>query len=162
MPPAHAPRSCPGNDVGFKVLRRMGWPRIAQTEPVNGRDGTRRLSIGLASGRGRFASNPTNGLCPWPAWNHCGVGPLLAKMGRPPWRPAVHPRETVLVRVAPFHAFDEAHKPPVQRIYHDNDACPLARAIPERGRRPGTGGHRLCKECDRLDRAAGGRSSPWL
>jgi hypothetical protein len=95
-------------------------------------------------------------------WNQCGAGSLLAKMARPPVAARGTPWETDLARVAPFHSFDEARKPPVQRIYHDNDACQLARAIPERARRPGTGGHRLCKECDTLDRADGGRSSPWL
>ena len=60
-----------------------------------------------------------------------------------------------MARVAPFHSATEARKPPAQRVCHNDDACSLGRTIPRWERREGTGGHRLCKECDRL-----GRSGP--
>jgi hypothetical protein len=65
-------------------------------------------------------------------------------------------------RVPSFHSTSEARKLPPQRVYHENDSCSLARNIPEWDIRPGTGGHRLCKECERLNRSGPPRSSNWL
>lgn len=53
---------------------------------------------------------------------------------------------------AAFYSVNEARKPPAQQVHHDNSACPPGRDIPQHERRAGTGGYRLCKDCDRLDR----------
>ena len=55
-------------------------------------------------------------------------------------------------RVSPFHYVHESRKPPNQRAYHDNDACPLGQVIPRWERREGTGELRQCIQCERLNR----------
>jgi hypothetical protein len=55
-------------------------------------------------------------------------------------------------RVSPFHSKSEASKPVTMQVYHSNDACYLARTIVGSQRSPGSGGYRMCKECDRLNR----------
>jgi hypothetical protein len=65
-------------------------------------------------------------------------------------------------RVPPFHSVNEARRPPVHRVYHENDACPLGRAIQQWECRAGTGGHRLCKDCERLNQLEPPKSSTWL
>jgi hypothetical protein len=54
--------------------------------------------------------------------------------------------------VPPFHSVNEKFKQAADRIFHDNDACPLGRFIPNSARLPGTGGHRRCQDCERLSR----------
>ena len=66
-----------------------------------------------------------------------------------------------MARVSPFHSYFEARKAPYQRVYHSNDACPTGRAIPERERQAGTGGHRQCLECEKLDRTSPG-ANRWI
>ncbi len=51
-----------------------------------------------------------------------------------------------------FYSVNEALKAPAQRVYHDNSACPSGRDIPQNERRLGTGGYRLCHNCENLDR----------
>jgi len=55
-------------------------------------------------------------------------------------------------QVPPFHSVNEAQKPPRDRVYHNNSACPPGRDIPQHERRTGTGGYRLCDDCSRLNR----------
>jgi hypothetical protein len=57
-----------------------------------------------------------------------------------------------MARVSPFHSIDEPRKSPMFRVYHNNDACSLGRALYGWQRVDGDGGHRLCKECDDLNR----------
>jgi hypothetical protein len=64
-------------------------------------------------------------------------------------------------RVSAFHSIFEMRKQPYQRVYHDNDACPMGRDIPERERQAGTGGHRECVQCERLNRASPGPNR-WI
>jgi hypothetical protein len=64
-------------------------------------------------------------------------------------------------RVSAFHSTFEPRKPPNHRVYHDNDACPMGREIPERERQTGMGGHRQCLECERLNRANPGPNR-WI
>jgi MIP family channel proteins len=45
-------------------------------------------------------------------------------------------------------------------IYHDNPDCQTGGMIDPENIRPGTGGRRLCEECERLDRAAGSVAAP--
>jgi MIP family channel proteins len=45
-------------------------------------------------------------------------------------------------------------------IYHDNPHCQTGGSIDPENIRPGTGGRRLCEECERLDRAAGSAAAP--
>jgi MIP family channel proteins len=45
-------------------------------------------------------------------------------------------------------------------IYHDNPDCQTGGSIDPENIRPGTGGKRLCEECERLDNAAGSVASP--
>jgi len=53
---------------------------------------------------------------------------------------------------APFHSINEPKKPADKRVHHNNSACPPGRDIPANERRPGTGGYRLCHDCDHLNR----------
>lgn len=62
-------------------------------------------------------------------------------------------RETSMARVTPFRSIHEAGKPPAFRVYHNNDPCSLGRPLYDWQRADGDGGHRLCKECDELNRA---------
>ena len=45
-------------------------------------------------------------------------------------------------------------------IYHDNPDCQTGGMIDPENIRPGTGGKRLCEECERLDRVAGSAAAP--
>jgi hypothetical protein len=54
-------------------------------------------------------------------------------------------------RVAAFYSINESQKPQNQRVHHNNSACPPGRDIPQHERRPGTGGYRLCDDCQRLN-----------
>jgi MIP family channel proteins len=45
-------------------------------------------------------------------------------------------------------------------IYHDNPDCQTGGSIDPENIRPGTGGNRLCEECERLDRVAGTAAAP--
>lgn len=57
-----------------------------------------------------------------------------------------------MTQVPTFHSINEAKKQPQHRVHHNNGACPPGRDIPQNERRPGTGGYRLCDDCDRLNR----------
>jgi len=50
--------------------------------------------------------------------------------------------------VPEFYSINEAAKPQQNRVHHNNSACPPGRDIPRNERRPGTGGYRLCKDCE--------------
>jgi hypothetical protein len=50
-------------------------------------------------------------------------------------------------KVAEFYSINEASKPTATRVHHNNNACPPGRDIPLNERRPGTGGYRLCRDC---------------
>lgn len=54
-------------------------------------------------------------------------------------------------KVPDFYSINEADKLALNRVYHDNGACPLGRRIPPNERRPGTGGYRLCDDCKKLN-----------
>jgi len=54
--------------------------------------------------------------------------------------------------VAAFYSVNESLKPASQRVHHNNNACPPGRDIPSWERKPGTGGYRLCEDCQRLTR----------
>ena len=49
---------------------------------------------------------------------------------------------------APFYSVNEATKLATNRVHHDNSACAPGRDIPQHERRSGTGGYRLCKDCE--------------
>jgi hypothetical protein len=51
-------------------------------------------------------------------------------------------------RTPEFYSINEAAKPAANRVYHNNSACPPGRDIPPSERRPGTGGYRLCMDCN--------------
>jgi hypothetical protein len=51
-----------------------------------------------------------------------------------------------------FHSINEVKKPANHRVHHNNSACPPGRDIPNWERKPGTGGYRLCDDCDRRNR----------
>ena len=38
-----------------------------------------------------------------------------------------------------------------EQLYHDNDACPMGREIPEARRAPGDGGYSRCPECAAIE-----------
>jgi hypothetical protein len=51
-----------------------------------------------------------------------------------------------------FYSVNENRKLPANRVYHNNSACPAGRDIPHGERRAGTGGYRLCDDCQELNR----------
>ena len=55
----------------------------------------------------------------------------------------------------PFYSSKEVRKPPDERVYHNNNTCHPAQDIPWSERQQGTGGYRLCVECDRQNRREG-------
>jgi hypothetical protein len=55
-------------------------------------------------------------------------------------------------QVNSFHSVNEVKKPAEKRVHHNNSACPPGRDIPSWERTQGSGGHRLCEDCDRLNR----------
>jgi hypothetical protein len=55
-------------------------------------------------------------------------------------------------RVPDFYSINEAAKPPANRVYHNNGACPPGRDIPQNERRSGTNGYRLCDDCAERNR----------
>jgi hypothetical protein len=55
-------------------------------------------------------------------------------------------------RTADFYSINETKKPESKRVHHDNSACPPGRDIPQNERRSGTGGYRLCEDCEKLNR----------
>lgn len=57
-----------------------------------------------------------------------------------------------MTTVPAFHSVNEVKKPQANRVYHNNNACPPGRDIPSWERRTGTGGYRLCQDCDRLNK----------
>lgn len=57
-------------------------------------------------------------------------------------------------KLEPFHSVNERKKPPLARAYHNDGSCPSGREIRENDRRVGTGGYRLCPECEKDWRSA--------
>jgi len=55
-------------------------------------------------------------------------------------------------KMAEFNSANEASKPTGNRVYHNNSACAPGRDIPQNERRAGTGGYRLCDDCQRLSK----------
>lgn len=53
-------------------------------------------------------------------------------------------------KVSEFYSVNEAKKPAADRVHHNNSSCVPGRDIPMHERRQGTGGYRLCKECQNL------------
>jgi hypothetical protein len=51
-----------------------------------------------------------------------------------------------------FHSVNEAGKPTVNQVYHNNSECVPGREIPSNERRPGAGHYRLCDRCADLNR----------
>jgi hypothetical protein len=50
-----------------------------------------------------------------------------------------------------FHSVN-ATKDIGDHVYHNNSTCIAGRQIPRDERRPGTGGYRLCEECERKNK----------
>jgi hypothetical protein len=48
-----------------------------------------------------------------------------------------------------FYSINEINKPPAERVHHNDSACELGRGILPNERRDGTGGLRLCENCDK-------------
>jgi hypothetical protein len=51
-----------------------------------------------------------------------------------------------------FYSVNEAKKPVPNRVHHNNSECPPGRDIPQKERRPGDGGYRLCHDCNELNK----------
>jgi hypothetical protein len=56
-----------------------------------------------------------------------------------------------MVLTAAFFSVNENLKPANHRVHHNNNACPPGRDIPSWERKLGTGGYRLCEDCQRLN-----------
>ncbi len=54
-----------------------------------------------------------------------------------------------MAKVDPFYSINEVDKPATKRVYHNDNTCPPGRDIPSWERKPGTGGYRLCEDCQR-------------
>jgi hypothetical protein len=50
-----------------------------------------------------------------------------------------------------LYSVNEANKPAANRVHHNNDKCPPGRDIPSWERKQGTGGYRLCHDCENLN-----------
>jgi hypothetical protein len=53
--------------------------------------------------------------------------------------------------VPAFYSINETNKPLHNRVHHNNKSCPPGRDIPAHERRNGTGGYRLCDDCQKLN-----------
>jgi hypothetical protein len=51
-----------------------------------------------------------------------------------------------------FHSINESKNPPDKRVFHNNSTCIAGRQVPPNERRPGTGGYRLCQECEQKNK----------
>jgi hypothetical protein len=81
---------------------------------------------------------------------------MLDDGGAVEWLPPSLPGMSAMERasmpqVPAFYSVNEAKKAAANRVYHDNDACPLGRDIPQNDRKLGDGRHRLCVDCRRLN-----------
>ena len=54
-------------------------------------------------------------------------------------------------KTAAFYSINEEKKPVAHRVHHNNSACIPGRDIPQSERRNGTGGYRLCDDCQKLN-----------
>jgi len=52
--------------------------------------------------------------------------------------------------VVPFYSTTEESKLPERRVYHNNTACPVIKAIPKGQRNIGTNGYEQCPICCQL------------
>jgi hypothetical protein len=52
-----------------------------------------------------------------------------------------------MAKVPAFYSINEASKPAANRVHHNDNTCPPGRDIPQHERRAGTGGYRLCLDC---------------
>ena len=57
-----------------------------------------------------------------------------------------------MATVAEFYSINEARKPANLRVHHNNGACRSGQDIPNEERRTGTGGYRLCDDCEKLNK----------
>jgi hypothetical protein len=55
-----------------------------------------------------------------------------------------------MAKVSAFYSVNETKKPVEKRVYHNDNSCPAGRDIPSNERRPGTGGYRLCEDCQKI------------
>lgn len=57
-----------------------------------------------------------------------------------------------MLGVPAFYSVNETQKPPADRVYHDNGTCASGRDIRRHEKRTGTGGYRLCDNCQNLNK----------
>ncbi len=50
-----------------------------------------------------------------------------------------------------FYSIKETLKPPENQVHHNHRSCVSGRKIPQYEHRFGTGGYRLCDDCQRLN-----------
>jgi hypothetical protein len=58
-------------------------------------------------------------------------------------------KENAMAKVPLYYSVNENLKPAHLRVYHNDSTCPSGHAIPLNERRLGTGGYRLCEDCQR-------------
>lgn len=54
-----------------------------------------------------------------------------------------------MTKIVSFYSVNEVKKPEAKRVYHNDNTCPPGRDIPQNERRDGTGGYRLCEDCQK-------------
>jgi len=55
-------------------------------------------------------------------------------------------------KVPTFYSINESKKPTNHQVHHNNDKCGPGKEIPANERESGTGGYRLCDDCDKLNK----------
>lgn len=55
------------------------------------------------------------------------------------------------MKVSSFYSVNESGKSASHQVHHDNSVCEAGKLIPIRDRITGTGGYRLCKDCQESD-----------
>ena len=55
------------------------------------------------------------------------------------------------MRVADFNSVNQVKKPVDKRVYHNNNKCPSGYDIPDKERRRGSAGYRVCQHCKVLN-----------
>lgn len=54
-----------------------------------------------------------------------------------------------MAKVHPFHTNSHEHEAHHREVYHDTDTCPDGKRIKPEHREAGTGGKKLCLECEK-------------
>jgi hypothetical protein len=57
---------------------------------------------------------------------------------------------SAMAKVPNFYSVNELIKPIQHRVHHNDDRCGPGKDIPLRDKRKGSGGYRLCEDCQKF------------